>query len=265
MPDVPHVPDGPIVNRQANPWLPRHRERTGRLRLFCFPFAGGGSAVFHGLSQRVRGAVEIAPVLLPGRERRLHEPPFRSMALLVESLERGLSEELAEPYALFGHSLGALVAFELARLRQARARSGPVHLFVSACRAPHALAPRPPIHTLPDEGFLTHVEALGGLPAEVRSHPELMSLLLPALRADFEIYNTYRYEPSAPLDCSITALGGEEDREVPRGDLQAWQAIASGPIATHWLSGGHFFLQREEERVGAIVSARLAAAAGARL
>lgn len=248
----------------ANPWLPARRAGGPRLRLFAFPFAGGGGAVFHGLARRVAPAIEVVPVLLPGRERRLQEAPLRSIDALLDALEPALAPELDEPHAFLGHSLGALVAFELARRRRASGRRGPAHLVVSACRAPQRVSVERPIHTLPDDAFLEAIDALGGMPPEVLRHAELVALLLPALRADFEVYETYRFEPGAELDAPITALGGEDDREVPRADLEAWRERTRGPFDVRWLPGGHFFLQEQEERVARAVSEALAAQVGTR-
>ncbi len=246
-------------------WLPRPRERDA-LRLFALPFAGGGSAPYHALARHVRARLEVVPVLLPGRERRLVEEPFRDVGALADALARELAGELdAAPFALFGHSLGALVAFELARRLLAAGRRAPLHLFASACRAPQRVATERPIHALPDEEFLAAIEELGGMPPEVRQHSELLELVLPALRADFEMYEAYRFDPSsvATLDLPVTALGGEQDLEVPRPDLEAWAERTAGAFDARWFPGGHFFLLDAPADVAHVVDEKLAAAAGA--
>ncbi len=244
-------------------WLPR-MHADGALRLYAFPFAGGGSAAYHGLARRVRARVEVVPVLLPGRERRLVEPPLRDVGTLVDALADALAGELdAAPYAFLGHSLGALVAFELARRLRADGRRMPLHLFASACRAPQRVATERPLHRLPDEELLAAVEDLGGMPPEVRQHAELAELVLPALRADFEMYETYRATPGEALEVPITALGGAQDREVPRADLEAWAEHAAGPFEVRWLAGGHFFLLDDPDEVARVVDEKLAGAAEA--
>lgn len=238
----------------ANPWLPRRRAAGARLRLFCFPCAGGGSAGFHGLARALPPSIELLPLLLPGRERRLAEAPLREMGALLTALEAALDGELGAPCAFLGHSLGALVAFELARRLGPR---GPLHLFACAARAPQRISIRAPIHALPDEAFVQAVKGWGGLPPQVLEEAELMEFVLPALRADFELYERYVCEPEPALELPLTVLGGAADIHVSAADLAAWGEHNRSTTELHTLPGGHFFLQESPALVAARVCAGL--------
>ena len=228
----------------ANPWIAYRRARpAARLRLFCFPYAGGGASVYRGWGEELPEAIEVCPVQPPGREGRIRQPPHRDLDSLVEALDQGLAEELDErPYAFFGHSLGALAAYELARRRRAAGRSGPVHLLVSAHSAPSLPDEDEPIHDLPPDRFQARLRELNGTPAEVLEHPELMNLIEPLLRADFQVNETYRHRPGEPLDCPVTAFGGFRDGEVPKARLEPWSEVSRGRFRLHMVPGDHFFL-----------------------
>ncbi len=227
----------------GNPWLAYHRPRQeARIRLFCFPYAGGGASIYHAWAQSLPPQVEVCPVQLPGRENRIREEPFRRMEALVEALAAGLAPLLDRPFAFFGHSMGSLIAFELARGLRREGRPGPVHLFVSGHRAPQLPPQDEPIHPLPDREFLDKVFQLNGTPEEVRTNPELRALFLPILRADFELCETYRYRAEPPLPCPLSAFGGLGDSHAPREELQAWQAQSQGRFVLRMLPGDHFFL-----------------------
>ena len=233
--------------RPGNPWLAYHRpQEAARIRLFCFPYAGGGASLYRTWAQGLPPQVEVCPVQLPGRENRIREEPFRRMETLVEALAAGLAPLLDRPFAFFGHSMGSLIAFELTRHLVRERGLSPAHLFVSGHRAPQ-LPPRDePIHPLPDEEFLAKVFELNGTPEEVRTDPELRALFLPILRADFELCETYGYQEAAPLPCPVSAFGGLGDHHVPREDLQAWQEQSQGRFVLRMLPGDHFFLTSAE-------------------
>ena len=197
-------------------WFTTPQPRPGaKVQLFCFPPAGAGSSLFHEWSKMVPSFVEVSAVQLPGRERRISESPFTSMEPLVEQAARALEQAIDRPFALFGHSLGGWVCFELVRRLPAVGGPTPSYLFVAGCGAPHVAEPNPPIHRLPDGEFLEGVEALNGIPPAALAHPELMTLTLPTLRADFTVYETYVYRDGPPLECPISAFGGNDD---PRGE-----------------------------------------------
>lgn len=222
-----------------------------RLRLFVFPHAGSGAAVYRAWAGALPSDVQLALVQLPGREARLAEPPFTRMRDLVDALVPALVPHVDVPFAFFGHSMGAHVAFEAARALRAEGRE-PVHLVASGNRAPHLPFPRPRIHHLPDERILAEFQRLGGTPAEILVDRQLMALLLPVLRADLELCETYASGPGTSgtaLTCPITVFGGTRDPDVPPAALDAWREHTTGPFARRLFEGGHFFLQEDRPRV----------------
>ncbi len=193
-------------------WLAYRRPRPGaEVRLFCFPHAGGGASLFHGWADRLPPAVEVCPVQLPGRETRFGEPPINRLGPLVGALAEALLPHLDRPFAFFGHSLGALIGFELARRLRRERGLEPVHLFASACAAPQRWGCVRPIHALPDAAFRKELRRLRGTAPAVLDNEELMEILLPALRADFALCETYAYGEDDPLSCPVTAVGGLRD------------------------------------------------------
>jgi medium-chain acyl-[acyl-carrier-protein] hydrolase len=188
-------------------------------------------------------SVEILAVQLPGREDRLREQPFARLSQLIDVLAEVLAPHMRSPFAFFGHSVGALIGFELARkLRRQNAR-GPVHLFVSARRAPQIPEPGPPLHRLPDAAFKDELRRFNGTPEVVLREPELMELFLPLLRADFALLETYVYSNDEPLDCPITAFGGLQDTKATSDELAAWREQTKRDFTLRMFPGGHFYLQ----------------------
>ncbi|MCI0529785.1 MAG: thioesterase domain-containing protein, partial [Nitrospira sp.] len=161
---------------------------------------------------------------------------------LVQVIAQALFPYLDKPFAFFGHSMGALVSFELTRHLRRQYRLGPVHLFVSGHHAPQIPDPDPPVHTLPEPAFLEELSRLNGTPKEVLEHTELMHLMLPTLRADFAVCETYTYTTEPPLDCPISAYGGLQDLEVSRDSLEAWQVQTRTSFSLRMFPGDHFFL-----------------------
>jgi medium-chain acyl-[acyl-carrier-protein] hydrolase len=233
----------PLTN-PTDRWLPKtHSSSQKGLGLFCFPYAGGGASLFRDWVGALGGTVEVCPVQFPGREGRFQEPAFTRLVTLVDSLVDSLDPHLDRPFALFGHSLGALVAFEFARRLRVDGRPGPAHLFASGCRAPQVARAEPWVHTLPDTVFRDEMRRLGGTPPEILDDHELMDLLLPTLRADFALYETYVYADDRPLTCPFSVLGGRDDDMIRRSNLDAWRAQTTAPFRRHILPGSHFFLR----------------------
>src|SRR4028119_1169798 len=212
------------------------------LRLFCFPYAGGAALTFRTWPDSLPSAIEICPVELPGRGKRITSVPFTRLQLLVQALALALLPYLDKPFAFFGHSMGGLVSFELARLLRREYGLSPVHLFVSAHRAPQVPDPDAPIHALPNPEFLQELRRYNGTPEAVLENAELMQLLLPTLRADFAVVETYAYTPEPPIDCPITAFGGLDDREVTCNELEAWREQTNASFVLKMFPGEHFFL-----------------------
>jgi len=223
-------------------WVQVSRPRpAARLRLICLPPAGGGASRYRDWPAHLPDDVEVVSVQLPGRENRFNEPVIESMEELVGPLLDGLVGHLVPPFALFGHSMGALIAFELVRRMRPRGVA-PVHLFASGCRAPHLPSRSPDRHTLPAPEFLTAIQELGGIPPELLAEREFLDTMLPSLRGDCTLVETYAFRPQAPLSCPVSAFGGLLDEEVPPEDVAAWSCHTTGPFRVHLLPGDHFFV-----------------------
>ena len=242
-------------------WIRRLQHNDGRIRVLCFPHAGGGASAFAAWQTRFPRGIEICPVQYPGRETRRGEPLCGDMADLVQALADDLEGLWREPCAFLGHSFGALVAFELARaiLRQGHQ---PLRLFLSGMRAPY-LPPRPAIHALPDAPFVEKLREFDGMPDELLHNTELMELALPIIRSDFRALEMHRYSPGGPLPVSISVFGGLHDRTVPVPDLLAWSSLTSKAFRSRFFSGDHFFLYQSVEKIAGYVAADLAASAAA--
>lgn len=210
--------------------------------MFCFPYAGGGASVFRGWGASLPQDLEVCPVQIPGRESRLREPAFSDMGSMVLAIVEGLEPYMNLPFVLFGHSMGAGIAFELARELLRQGRPQPSHLFVAGRRAPHLPAREEPIHSLPEPEFLAKLRELNGTPEEVLQHEELMKLLIPILRADFGVNENYQYTEGEPLAAGISAFGGLGDEDVSREDVEAWKIHTRGQFRARMLPGDHFFL-----------------------
>ncbi|MDQ2886090.1 MAG: thioesterase domain-containing protein [Chloroflexota bacterium] len=230
----------------THPWVVRTKSRP-QLRLFCLPYAGGGAALFRLWADNLPTEVEVCPIFLPGRERRMREAPFKRLQPLVETLAHELQPFMDVPFAFFGHSMGALISFELIRHLRKNQLPGPVHLFASSFRAPQLPDRNPPLHQLSDADIIAMLTRIGGTPPSVLQHAELMKMLIPIMRADFELCETYVYAPEPPLDCPITAFGGEQDMLVSLPELEAWHIQTQGPFSVKLFQGDHFFLQNQQD------------------
>lgn len=240
-----------INTSSANSWIQYwQRKPQAKIRLFCFPYAGGGASLYRNWSKDLPSQVEVCPVQLPGRENRLLEKPFSDMPSLIATLSSVLLPYLDMPYAFFGHSMGALISFELGcYLRRYEQISKPACLFVSGHRAPQIPDPDPPTHALPVPEFIEELRRLDGTPEEVLQNDELLRLVLPLLRADFSLCETYLYNPEEPLQCPITAFGGLQDKSVPRESIISWREQTNGQFKARFFAGGHFFLEKEQDAV----------------
>ena len=230
-------------------------------RLFCFPYAGAGKAVFSQWPDHLPPQIELCLPCLPARDTRFSDPPELNLDRLTSSLAQEMLPMTNTPYALFGHSTGAFVAFELAH-ELSRLGHPPVHLFVSAQRGPHVPYPVRPIFHLPDTEFLAAVRTrYDGIPAEVLADNRLMSALLPILRADFTLVEEYRCRATARLTCPITVFGGLEDSRITRPHLDAWSTETSAAFRVQMLAGGHFFLNTARPDLLSLMRAQLVAKA----
>lgn len=228
-----------------------------KLRLFCFPYAGGGALSFRTWSDSLPPTIEVCPLELPGRGFRLKEPPLTQIKPLIEAIAYALLPYLDKPFAFFGHSMGGLVSFELVRLLRREYSLNPSHLFVSGRQAPQIPVSKSPIHDLPEPEFLEELRRLNGTPEAVLNSSELMQLLIPTLRADFAVLETYVYAPEAPLDCPISAFGGLQDREVSCEELEAWREQTNAEFSLQMLKGNHFFLHSAQSLLLQLLSQEL--------
>ncbi|AVP97142.1 putative thioesterase [Ahniella affigens] len=239
---------------KASPWLvPTRSNPSARLRLFCFAYAGGGASAFASLARSLPSSVEILSVQLPGREGRFHESPLTQLPEVMDGVARAVGDVLDKPYLLFGHSLGALIAFELTRHFAAQARPLPSALIVSGKRAPQMPSRRRPFSRLPDEEFIQEIANYKGTPASVLENRELMELVLPRLRADARLFDDYEYRASGPLPCPIVAFGGTDDPHVNLDELAAWRELTT-TFSSRVFEGDHFFIHGNQHPVASALS-----------
>lgn len=237
------------LNPQAAWFSPVQPVPHARMRLFCFPYAGASGSAFSRWAAKLPDYVEVCPVQLPGRASRHREPPFTRMQPLVESAGHFIRPLLDRPFAFFGHSMGAVIGFELARYLRRERQPTPFCLIASGRPAPQIPLSRRGTYEQPDRQFIQTLRRLNGTPREVLEHAEMMQMMLPILRADFELSETYTYTPQPPLNCAIIALGGADDTGVTRRHLEGWREQTSNLFTLHMFPGDHFFLHSEEPQL----------------
>ncbi|MGK5631435.1 thioesterase II family protein [Streptomyces sp. URMC 123] len=238
------------------PWFVSFDDRPeASLTLICFPFAGASAPAFRPWLPLLPRSVALRAVQLPGRQDRMREPAMTGHREIVDALADAMAERPPErPYAFFGHSMGALLAFELTRELRRRGAPAPVLLGVSGWPAPSGVPSYAPISGLPDDRFLAAVATLGGMPDEVLAEPELINVLLPSLRADFGVCERYRYRPGEPLDIPLTVFGGTRDPMTTMEGLRGWRTESTRPVRVRQYQGDHFYLlQHAPAVVGALV------------
>lgn len=234
----------PKIER-LSPWLLSIASNgRARVRIFCFPHAGGSGYLFQRWATHIPDDLDLCAVELPGRAERLHEAPFSRLPALMPPLLAHIRPHLGLPFAFFGHSMGAMIAFELARDLRRYGLPLPAHLFVSGRRAPHLPSRRRRLHELDDSEFKSELRRLQGTPAAVLENQELMELMMPLLRADFTLIETYACAAEEPLDTPISVFGGSEDPETSREELEGWAAHTNRFGAVRIYPGDHFFLQK---------------------
>lgn len=231
-----------------NTWLRVHTPRPrARIRLVCFPHAGGAASAFRDWGALLPAAIEVAVVQYPGRQDRLGDPLPQSIAELAACTAAAVGERLDRPTAFLGHSMGATVSFEAARLLQPRFPTPLVRLFASARKAPSHC--RPNGLRLHDAEVKELVRSLGGEGAALLENEELARLVLPVLRHDLSMVEGYRYSPGAPLTCPITAIVGKEDPSVTRADAERWAACTMAACRVRELDGDHFYFEKSPRDV----------------
>jgi medium-chain acyl-[acyl-carrier-protein] hydrolase len=237
-------------------WFPSVELSSGKSRMFCFPYAGGNATLFRNWKNYFREDVEIWAVEFPGRSCRLSEPAYTSVRPLVDELANVVSEWLDKPFVFWGHSMGALIAFELSCKLADQIGKQPEHLFVSARSAPQFPSTEP-TYTLPYDKFVQELHRLEGTPPEVLENEELLTILVPLLRADFQLVQTYQYQHTYTLTCPITAMGGVNDKDVSREQLEGWKSVSSGPFKLQMFAGNHFYLHHSERLILDFVARQL--------
>lgn len=235
-------------------WFPLRRSATTapRVRLLCLPFAGASATAFSTWGARLASDIEFLPVELPGRGSRFNEPPAASTDLLSDALVQALDALPPLPLCLYGHSMGTLLAWHLARQLHAR-RQTPLGMILTGRHAPHwPQHPATPRHRLPDAALVTELRRLGGTPDEVFDTPELLELILPPLRADFALIENSTapdpvQPPFAPLPIPALVIGGTHDADSPPASLEAWKQLLSLETECSCWPGGHFFIHQHRD------------------
>jgi medium-chain acyl-[acyl-carrier-protein] hydrolase len=243
---------------ELEPWGVRWRPASDvRLRLFCLPHTGGGAVAYRDWASCLPADVEVVAVRLPGRETRYRERPFDRLDGLVTALVRGLEPLMDRPFAWFGHSMGALVAYEACRAIRDAGGPEPARLLVSGRRAPHLPERYRPVHDAPTADLVARLVELNGTPREVLDDRAVLSAFLPMLRADFAVSETYHWSPGPPLSCPISVFGGLHDPMATQEELHAWKGHSTAGCRVRTFEGDHFFLHTAPERVLLAIDADL--------
>ena len=230
-------------------WLIRPIDKTKKFRLFCFSHAGGSAGTYFAWQKLLGNAIDVCPVELPGRGSRLNESCVTSISAILPLLAEVVREDNATPFALFGHSLGALLAFELARYCESQEGATPRHLFVSGCNAPRYRGSMSCVQNLSDEQFVEMLMGLNGTSPEILKHDEIMKLLLPGIRSDFELAAGYVYQSASPLRTPLSVLAGRFDVVENSKEVQGWKEEAASRCEIVMFDGGHFFTQTHRDFV----------------
>ncbi len=244
------------LNTQA--WFVQFQPNTNAsLRLICFPYAGGGPHVFRSWLNELPSWIELVVAQLPGHGTRILEQHHVDVDELVPEIIDELTPELDQPYAIFGHSLGALLGYEVVRRLQSMGAAMPVHLFVSARMAPQLPDLDEPVYNLPKNDFIAHLQKINGTPRQVLENQELMEVFLPVLRSDFQLNETYQFTSGPRLNCPVTVFGGIADTRISQQDLLAWKDLTDGPFEARMFPGDHFFLHSEQHQLVQRIVTRL--------
>jgi surfactin synthase thioesterase subunit len=239
-------------------WVRRfHPAPDARARLVCLPHAGGSASFFFPVSKALAPEVEVLAVQYPGRQDRRHEPPVDNIPDLADQIHDALRHLGDRPLALFGHSMGAILGYEVALRMRDSGLPAPAHLFVSGRRAPSRYRDEG-VHQLSNARLVSEIRTLGGTDAAMLADPEVLDMILPAVRGDYRAVETYRHDPDRGLDCPVTVLTGDSDARVSVAEARAWAEHTTGPADLHVLPGGHFFLIDQSDQVLAILTRALA-------
>jgi surfactin synthase thioesterase subunit len=228
-------------------WKPVPRPRV---RLVCFPHAGGSATLYRRWPDSLPRDVEVWAAQLPGRGARTSEPPIVRMSALLEHFVSAIDPLFDRPVEFFGHSMGAVAAFELARLLRRLGSPLPRRIILSGRQAPHVPDRNPTLHRLPQDELVDRLRRMGGTSDAIFNEPELVALLLPAIRADLEAVETWVFPAEPPLTTPIVVAGGEDDARATPVDLEEWRRYSSGGFEVHRFAGGHFYLHERADLLG---------------
>ncbi|MEM7347527.1 MAG: alpha/beta fold hydrolase [Chloroflexota bacterium] len=243
------------TDTKNNPWIVQFQPNPqARYRLFCFPHAGGGTVGYRTWFKDLPDDIEVCAIRLPGRESRLTETPFTDVHTLAQTLSTVLEPYFDRPFAFFGHSLGSIVSFEVTRLLESQRKHKPIHLFVSAHRAPHMPNRNKILHHLPKDEFIEGLRSYNGTPEIIFQEKELMELLLPMLQADFTMSETYVSASDTLISCPITGFGGDADDTTSEEEMDTWDRYTTNRFKLHMYPGDHFYLRDQQKPVLQVVS-----------
>jgi medium-chain acyl-[acyl-carrier-protein] hydrolase len=234
-------------------WLSHPRNAV--IHLVCFPYSGGAAHIFRSWPKLFDPSIATIAIEFPGRGSRFLEPLVSKFDPMVKAISEDLLPLLNRPCIFFGHSMGAILAFEVIRYLRRMGKPAPAHLVVSGQVAPHTRKSERALHLLPDNELISALRDYNGTPEEVLENKEFMPVFLPILRADFAVIENYQYKPESPIDCPITAFGGTEDNHVSSSKLEAWQEQTTGSFKSRLFPGDHFFLRSQEDALLAEINA----------
>lgn len=241
----------------TNPWIEfRPERRHARVRVLCIPYAGGSTQVFHPLARTLPETIEVGAVQLPGRWNRRLEPLLTKVSDAARTLASELIRLPHMPYALFGYSVGGLIAFETARILSLDTKQPqPLALILAAIQAPMDRQKRPHLHNLSDNEFIKkHIERYpGGIPAAILNEPDFLKMMLPVLKADTKMFETYEYVPGQALRCPIYTIAGEQDLLCPPSSMDGWKNETTGSHHGETVAGNHFFINGAVDRLRATI------------
>jgi pyochelin biosynthetic protein PchC len=240
------------------PWIRRfHDSPESEIRLVCFPHAGGAATYYFPYSEALSPDIEVLAVQYPGRQDRRAEPLIDDLGALADLSFAGLADWTDKPFAFFGHSMGALIAYEVAQRFERRPGPVPVHLFVSGRRAPSCHRDEQFIHTLNDRELVAEMRRVGGTDPRFLDDPEIRATILPVIRNDYRAVETYRWSRQPPLRAAVTAMTGDDDPQNTYEEAAAWREHCSGGFELETMSGGHFFLDQHRDSIIRMVGTKL--------
>jgi surfactin synthase thioesterase subunit len=249
--------DVQLTDRARGLWVRQfHPAPQATVRLVCFPYAGGSASFYYSLSHVLSPAVQVLALQYPGRQDRRNEPGIEDLGDLADQVFDALGHTGGQPLAFFGHSMGATVAFEVARRLEQETSRALVSLFVSACRAPSRHRDDR-VHLAGDDALIAELRRLSGTNEQILLDAEALEVILPSLRCDFTAIRNYRFRPGVPLTCPVTVLVGDTDPTTTLEEARSWQEHTTAVCDLHVLPGGHFYVTEQHAEVAGIVSRRL--------